>query len=108
MSTKDIVRKSNAQNNKHASGEAAGRKYPTSHAELGPEIKIVPDMSGAKTDVEKKGVYAGILGTKPDLFLDQLRVDVTDTIIVMIVHVWDVSAVSGGYLSIDFVVSDAK
>ncbi|GKC23729.1 hypothetical protein Tco_1025879, partial [Tanacetum coccineum] len=108
MSTKAIVGKFDAQNNKHVSGEAAGSKHPTSHAELGPEIEIVPDMSGAKTVVEKKGVSAGISGTKPDLFLDQLRVDVTGTIIVMIGRVWDVSAVSGRYLSTNFVVSDAK
>ncbi|GJU89419.1 replication protein A 70 kDa DNA-binding subunit C-like protein [Tanacetum coccineum] len=82
MSTKAIVGKSDAQNNKHVSGEAAGSKHPTSHAEIS--------------------------GTKPDLFLDQLRVDVTGTIIVMIGRVWDVSAVSGRYLSTDFVVSDAK
>ncbi|GJX81966.1 replication protein A 70 kDa DNA-binding subunit C-like protein [Tanacetum coccineum] len=101
MSTKATVGKSDAQNNKHVSGEAAGSKHPTSHAELGPEIEIIPDMSGAKTVVEKKGVSAGISGTKPDLFLDQLRVDVTGTIIVMIGRVWDVSAVSGRYLRSD-------
>ncbi|GKE79848.1 hypothetical protein Tco_1549848, partial [Tanacetum coccineum] len=89
MSTKATVGKSDAQNNKHVSGEAAGSKHPTSHTELGPEIKIVPDMSGAKTVIEKKGVSAGISGTKPGLFLDQLRVDVTGTIIVMIGRVWD-------------------
>ncbi|GJT77421.1 reverse transcriptase domain-containing protein [Tanacetum coccineum] len=42
-----------------------------------------------------KGVSVWISGTKPDLFLDQLRVDVTGTIIVMIGRVWDVSLVSG-------------
>ncbi|GJZ88108.1 hypothetical protein Tco_0659890 [Tanacetum coccineum] len=41
------------------------------------------------------GYKTGISGAKPDLFLDQLRVDVTGTIIVMIGRVWDVSAVSG-------------
>nr|GEV07796.1 hypothetical protein [Tanacetum cinerariifolium] len=78
--------------------EAAGSKHTTSHAELGLEIEIVPDMSGAKTSVEKKGVSAGISRTKPDLFLDQLRVYDTGTIIVMLGRVWDVSAVSGRYL----------
>ncbi|GJV48581.1 replication protein A 70 kDa DNA-binding subunit C-like protein [Tanacetum coccineum] len=108
MSTKATIGKSNAQNNKHVSGEAAGRKHPTSHVELGPEIEIVPDMSGAKTNVEKKGVSAGILRIKPDLFLDQLRVDVTGTIIVMIFHVWDVSAVSGRYLMTNFAMKPNK
>ncbi|GJS55790.1 replication protein A 70 kDa DNA-binding subunit C-like protein [Tanacetum coccineum] len=108
MSTKATIGKSNAQNNKHVFGEAAGRKHPTSHVELGLEIEIVPDMSGAKTDVEKKGISAGILGIKPDLFLDQLRVDVTGTIIVMIFHVWDVSAVSGRYLMTNFAMKPNK
>ncbi|GJS71231.1 replication protein A 70 kDa DNA-binding subunit C-like protein [Tanacetum coccineum] len=41
MSTKAIVGKSDAQNNKHVSDEAAGSKHPTSHAKLGPEIEIM-------------------------------------------------------------------
>ncbi|GKA01285.1 hypothetical protein Tco_0673950 [Tanacetum coccineum] len=66
------------------------------------------DMCATKTAIEKKDVSAGISCLKPDLFLDQLCLDVTGTIIVMIGRVWDVSAVSGRYLSTDFVVSDAK
>ncbi|GJU90261.1 putative reverse transcriptase domain-containing protein [Tanacetum coccineum] len=46
--------------------------------------------------------------SKPLLFLDQLEVDVTGTIVVMIGRVWDVTAVTGCYLSTDFVVSDSK
>ncbi|GKF81709.1 hypothetical protein Tco_0240311, partial [Tanacetum coccineum] len=46
--------------------------------------------------------------SKPLLFLDQLEVDVTGTIVVMIGRVWDVNAVTGRYLSTDFVVSDSK
>ncbi|GJX55088.1 DNA helicase PIF1, ATP-dependent [Tanacetum coccineum] len=42
------------------------------------------------------------------LYLDQLEVDVKGTIIVMIGRKWDVNAVTGRYLSTDFVVSDAK
>ncbi|GJZ88628.1 hypothetical protein Tco_0660410 [Tanacetum coccineum] len=72
------------------------------------EIKIIPDMCATKTAIKKKDVSAGVSGTKPDLFLDQLRLDVTGTIIVMIGRVWDVSVVLGRYLSTDFVVSDAK
>ncbi|GJS60912.1 hypothetical protein Tco_0655696 [Tanacetum coccineum] len=45
---------------------------------------------------------------KPLLFLDQLEVDVTSTIVVMIRRVWDVNAVTRQYLSMDFVVSDSK
>ncbi|GJS91797.1 reverse transcriptase domain-containing protein [Tanacetum coccineum] len=105
---KATVGKSDAQNNKHVSGEAAGSKYPTSHAELGLEIEIIPDMSGAKIVVERKGVSVRISGTKLDLFLDQLCVDVTGTIIVMIGRVWDASGVSDRYLSTDFVMCDAK
>nr|GEV80856.1 hypothetical protein [Tanacetum cinerariifolium] len=42
------------------------------------------------------------------LFLDQLDVDVSGTIVVMIGCMWDVSAITGRYLSTDFVVSDSK
>ncbi|GJW12561.1 reverse transcriptase domain-containing protein [Tanacetum coccineum] len=45
---------------------------------------------------------------KPHLFLDQLAVDVTGTIVVMIGRVWDVNAITGRYLSTDFVISDSK
>nr|GEV60904.1 hypothetical protein [Tanacetum cinerariifolium] len=46
--------------------------------------------------------------TQFDLFLDQLKVDVIGTIVVMINRMWDVNAVTKRYLSTDFVVSDAK
>ncbi|GKD25852.1 zinc finger, CCHC-type containing protein [Tanacetum coccineum] len=41
------------------------------------------------------------------LFLDELQVGVTGTIFVMLCRIWDVSAVTGRYLSTDMVVSDA-
>nr|GEW88215.1 hypothetical protein [Tanacetum cinerariifolium] len=43
-----------------------------------------------------------------ELFLDQLQVDVTGTIVVMIGRKWDVNAVTGRYLSTNFMVSDVK
>ncbi|GJX54573.1 ABC transporter B family member 25 [Tanacetum coccineum] len=46
--------------------------------------------------------------SKPHLFLDQLEVHVTGTIVVMIGRVWDVNTIIGRYLSTDFVVSDSK
>nr|GEY36748.1 hypothetical protein [Tanacetum cinerariifolium]GEY36764.1 hypothetical protein [Tanacetum cinerariifolium] len=45
---------------------------------------------------------------KAPLFLDQLELDVTGTIVVMIGRIWDVNAITGRYLSTDFVVSDSK
>ncbi|GJZ89762.1 DNA helicase PIF1, ATP-dependent [Tanacetum coccineum] len=42
------------------------------------------------------------------LFLDELEVDGTDSIIVMVGRVWDVNATTGRYLSTDFVFSDSK
>ncbi|GJX38417.1 DNA helicase PIF1, ATP-dependent [Tanacetum coccineum] len=44
----------------------------------------------------------------PQLFLDELEVDGTGTIIVMVSKVWDVNAITSRYLSTDFVVSDSK
>ena len=43
-----------------------------------------------------------------DLFLEQLDIGISGTIVVMICSIWDVIARTGRYLSIDFVVSDAK
>ncbi|GKG59658.1 hypothetical protein Tco_0607286, partial [Tanacetum coccineum] len=45
---------------------------------------------------------------KTHLFLNELTDGVTGTIIVMVCQNWDVHAVTGRYLSMDFVLSDAK
>nr|GEY49825.1 hypothetical protein [Tanacetum cinerariifolium] len=45
---------------------------------------------------------------KAPLFLDQLEVDVTGTIVVMIGRIWDVNAITCRYLSTDFVFFDSK
>ncbi|GKB05874.1 54S ribosomal protein L19, mitochondrial [Tanacetum coccineum] len=46
--------------------------------------------------------------SNPPLFLDELKVDDTGSIIVMVGRVWDVNATTCRYLSTDFVVSDSK
>ncbi|GKE90277.1 hypothetical protein Tco_1567752 [Tanacetum coccineum] len=46
--------------------------------------------------------------SKTDLFLDDLVVGVTGTIVVMVCKIWDVNAVTGRYLSTDFVMCDAN
>ncbi|GKB15197.1 DNA helicase PIF1, ATP-dependent, partial [Tanacetum coccineum] len=56
----------------------------------------------------KVATLSGSTQPKPLLYLDQLDVDVTGTIVVMIGRVWDVNAVTRRYLSTDFVVSDLK
>ncbi|GKB18162.1 replication protein A 70 kDa DNA-binding subunit C-like protein [Tanacetum coccineum] len=43
-----------------------------------------------------------------ELFLDELYVGVSGTIVVMVCRMWDVNVVTGCYLSTDFVVSDVK
>ncbi|GKB31541.1 putative reverse transcriptase domain-containing protein [Tanacetum coccineum] len=63
--------------------------------------------TGSKT-ASKAAMLSCSSQSKPLLFLDQLEVDVTGTIVVMIGRVWDVTAVTGRYLSMDFVVSDSK
>nr|GEV40443.1 hypothetical protein [Tanacetum cinerariifolium] len=65
------------------------------------------DHTGSKT-ASKAAMLSCSTQSKPLLFLDQLEVDVTGTIVVMIGRVWDVNAVIGRYLSTDFVVSDSK
>nr|GFA95043.1 hypothetical protein [Tanacetum cinerariifolium] len=46
--------------------------------------------------------------SNPPLFLDELKVDGTGSIIMMVGRVWNVNATTGRYLSTDFVVSDSK
>ncbi|GKC53149.1 hypothetical protein Tco_1075894, partial [Tanacetum coccineum] len=63
--------------------------------------------TGSKS-ASKATTLSGSSQPKPLLFLDQLEVDVTGTIIVMIGRVSDVNAVTRRYLSTYFVVSDLK
>ncbi|GKA37536.1 hypothetical protein Tco_0724101, partial [Tanacetum coccineum] len=79
MSTKGTVGRSNVQNKWHMSGEATGSKHTTSNSESEPGIEIILDMSDTKSTIEMKDVSAGVSGPKPDLFLDQLGLDVTGT-----------------------------
>nr|GEU45791.1 reverse transcriptase domain-containing protein [Tanacetum cinerariifolium] len=70
---------------------------------------IAPDGKATDTDIESKQVMVPkARQSSVELFLNQLQVDVTGTIIVMIGRKWDVSVVNGRYLSTDFVVFDAK
>nr|GFA34947.1 hypothetical protein [Tanacetum cinerariifolium] len=84
MATKATVEKSDVQNKQHMSDEAASSKYTMSNAWLETKIEIIPDICATKTAIEKNDVSAGVSWTKLDLFLDQLRLDVTGTIIIMI------------------------
>nr|GEX75876.1 replication factor A protein 1-like isoform X1 [Tanacetum cinerariifolium] len=45
---------------------------------------------------------------KSELFLDEVELGLTGTFVVMVCRMWDVNAVTGCYLSTDFVLSDAK
>ncbi|GJV14242.1 zinc finger, CCHC-type containing protein [Tanacetum coccineum] len=55
-----------------------------------------------------KTVFAQAASSSSTFFLDELQVGVTGTIIVMLCRIWDVSAVTCRYFSIDMVVSDAR
>ncbi|KAL6568816.1 hypothetical protein OROHE_003557 [Orobanche hederae] len=50
----------------------------------------------------------GVPLTKRDMYLDELGIGVTGTIVFMVCRVWDVTAVTGRYLSTDFIVYDSK
>nr|GFA69450.1 hypothetical protein [Tanacetum cinerariifolium] len=45
---------------------------------------------------------------KSELFLDEVELGLTGTFVVMVCRMWDVNAMTGCYLSTDFVLSDAK
>nr|GEY76359.1 hypothetical protein [Tanacetum cinerariifolium] len=73
------------------------------------EVAILSDMPITQSVVERKqDIPDKGLEANSKLFLDQLGLDLTRTIIVMLGMMWYVSAVTSRYLSTDFVVSDAK
>ncbi|GJZ69203.1 hypothetical protein Tco_0632753 [Tanacetum coccineum] len=63
---------------------------------MGHDIKSVMDQ--LRVNVEAQFSYQ----------YEELEVDVTGTIVVMIGRIWDVKAITSRYLSMDFVVSDSK
>nr|GEW22952.1 hypothetical protein [Tanacetum cinerariifolium] len=68
---------------------------------------LIGKPAGSKS-ASKAATLSGSSQPKYLLFLDQLEVDVTGTIVIMVGRVWDVNAVTRRYLSTDFVVSDSK
>nr|GFA82769.1 hypothetical protein [Tanacetum cinerariifolium] len=70
--------------------------------------KKMPIKSGGTNSVSKAADMVESSQAKPHLFLDELEVDFTGTIVVMIGRVWDGNVVTGRYLSTDFVVSDSR
>ncbi|GJX99300.1 DNA helicase PIF1, ATP-dependent [Tanacetum coccineum] len=100
MASKSVVSPAEIQSKQDLgeveSKEVMSAKGPPSGGHMSVGIEAKQDMSSTVAD------------TKADLFLDQLQVDVTGTIVFMIGRKWDVNAVTGRYLSTDFVVSDAK
>ncbi|GJX67769.1 retrovirus-related pol polyprotein from transposon TNT 1-94 [Tanacetum coccineum] len=81
-----------ASSKKNMSGEAALSKK-TMFAEAASSQKIMSAQSASSSSV---------------LFLDELQVGVTETIILMLCRIWDVSIVTGCYLSTNLVISDAR
>nr|GEW64895.1 hypothetical protein [Tanacetum cinerariifolium] len=82
---------------------------PNEAADASSEVEISSDMNVTKNVVKRKQDNPD-KGSKSnsELFLDQLGLNMTGTIIMMLGRMWDVSAVTHRYLSTDFVVSDAK
>ncbi|GKA07139.1 DNA helicase PIF1, ATP-dependent [Tanacetum coccineum] len=78
--------------------------HPTDKFKLTRDDERIFKIGLPKFDVVKKSEPS----QKAPWFLDQLEVDVTGTIVVMIGRIWDVNAIIGRYMSTDFVVSDSK
>ncbi|GJX39774.1 replication protein A 70 kDa DNA-binding subunit C-like protein [Tanacetum coccineum] len=77
-------------------------------SDLLPHFVLKSSKPARSKSSSKAATLSGSSQPKPLLFLDQLEVDVTGTIVVMIGRVWDMNAVIGRYVSTDFVVSDSK
>nr|GEX43099.1 hypothetical protein [Tanacetum cinerariifolium] len=96
MSTKSEVTKSDSK------GVGMAESSQTT-----PSKKMSIKYEGTNS-VNKAAGMAESSQTKPHLFLEELEVDVTSTIVVMIGRVWDVNALTDRYLSTDLVVSDSR
>nr|GEW09650.1 hypothetical protein [Tanacetum cinerariifolium] len=66
------------------------------------------DVQQAKTDLVAVGTSSEPVQSRTELFLGELTEGVNATVVVMVCRSWDVHAVTGRYLSPDFVLSDAK
>ncbi|GKD59519.1 hypothetical protein Tco_1297028 [Tanacetum coccineum] len=116
MSTKAVVVKYDGHNKHHMFGDAACSKHTASNTELESEIEIIPDMSDIMTannlrweSVGFCPINASIRGWQglPSGYVLWNRITNYYSRLAGTTF-WDVSAVSGQYLSIDFEVSDAK
>ncbi|GJR75503.1 hypothetical protein Tco_0087868 [Tanacetum coccineum] len=72
-----------------------------------PQKKMSTKSEGTNS-VSKAAGMAESSQTKPYLFLNELEVDVTGMIVMMIGRVWDVNVVTGRYLRTNLVVSDSR
>ena len=61
-----------------------------------------------KKSIKINIMAAEIVSPKDVMFLDELKLDETGMIVVMLCRMWDINAPSGRYLSTDFLVSDSK
>ena len=66
------------------------------------------DKFSEKDETANKDCGKNPMQPNGQLFLDELYVGVSGTIVVMLCRKWDVNATTGRYLSTDFIVSDAK
>ncbi|GKD34581.1 reverse transcriptase domain-containing protein, partial [Tanacetum coccineum] len=66
------------------------------------------DVQQAKTDLVAVATSSEPMQAKTQLFLDDLTEGINGTDVVMVCRSWDVHAVTGRYLSMNFVLSDAK
>ncbi|GKE26915.1 zinc finger, CCHC-type containing protein [Tanacetum coccineum] len=66
------------------------------------------DIKQATTPLVAVDTSNETVQAKTQLFLDELTEGVNGTVVVMVYRSWDVHAVTGRYLSMDFVLSDAK
>lgn len=73
------------------------------------KVTMCNKASGSSSkSIKSSGKSIHVADHNGDLFLEQLDAGVSGAIVVMICRMWDVNAVSGRYLSTDFVVSDAR
>ncbi|KAL6498497.1 Replication factor A protein 1 [Orobanche hederae] len=70
-----------------------------------PPLSNPPELLGAM-EIKPVNMYSS--ASESELFLNDLDVGVTGTLILMLCRSWDINAPNGCYISTDFIVSDAK
>ncbi|GJR83576.1 auxin response factor 4-like protein [Tanacetum coccineum] len=99
-----------ASSKKHMSVEVTSSKGKAASSKKNMSVEVTSSKGNKHKDVKPSQEIIPMQGASSGsvLFLDELEVGVTRTIVVMLCRLWDVCAVTCRFFSTDLVVSDAR